>query len=76
MQNLAPGRDTSALRKQLHDELTAQGDPRMGADGAVFDRYEHANTGHVGFHERFVRGEKLSTPWVRPSDYEPTPGAP
>ncbi len=74
--NIAATRDTTELRARLRAELTAQGDPRMGGDGGVFDRYEHANKGHVGFHERFLRGEKMPTPWVTPTDYEPTPGTP
>ena len=64
--------DISALRERLHAELTRQKDPRTIGDGTVFDRYEHANKGHVGFYERFMRGEKLATPWVQPTDYERT----
>lgn len=61
------------LHTALRAELTEQGDPRMTGDGSVFDRYEHANKVHVGFYERFMRGEKLSTGWVNKTDYEPEP---
>ena len=75
---LAPGRpvEPPALREQMFAELREQGDPRMGADGAIFDRYEHANKGHVGFYERFMRGEKMQTGWVKPTDFEKAPVAP
>ena len=65
----------SALREQMLAELRAQGDPRMAGNGAVFDRYPHANPGHLGFYERFMAGETLPTNWVSPTDYE-KPSAP
>jgi arylsulfatase A-like enzyme len=60
----------SALKQALFSELKQQGDPRMFGQGEIFDRYLHANPGHVGFYERFMRGEKLPTGWVSASDYE------
>jgi len=63
----------TALKEILDAQLTKQGDPRMTGQGALFDRYEHANPAHVGFYEKFMRGEKLNTGWVNPSDYEPAP---
>ncbi len=54
-------------------QLTSQGDPRMSGQGAVFDRYPHANKGHVGFYERFMSGEKLPTGWINPTDIEKSP---
>ena len=70
-----PARTASraALRAELHDRLKAQGDPRMFGQGEVFDRYVHANPAHVGFYERYLRGEKLQAGWVSPSDFEPRP---
>jgi arylsulfatase A-like enzyme len=62
-----------ALSAKLTAELKAQGDPRIVGDGSIFDRYEHANKGHVGFYERFMRGEKLKTGWVSDTDYEESP---
>ena len=73
----------AALTNRLLTELTRQGDPRMVGQGEVFDRYPHANKGHVGFYERFLKGEKLQTGWVKETDFEkltpdrgPTPVAP
>ena len=51
----------SALREEMHARLRAQGDPRMFGQGAVFDRYPHANPAHAGFYERFMRGERINT---------------
>lgn len=61
------------MRETLMAELTQQADPRTLGKGHVFDEYEHANKGHVGFYERFMKGEKLETKWVQPSDYEKEP---
>ena len=66
----------SALREQLLAELRAQGDPRMDGKGSIFDEYPHANPGYVGFYERFMRGEKLNTGWVSPTDFEKQPVKP
>lgn len=66
----------SALREQLHAELTEQGDPRMSGHGHVFDEYEHANPGTRGFYERFMAGEKMNTGWVSDGDFEPFPQSP
>jgi N-sulfoglucosamine sulfohydrolase len=64
----------AALTNTLFTELSQQGDPRMLGQGDVFDRYPHANPGHVGFYERFLNGEQLKTGWVNATDYEkPTP---
>jgi len=63
----------TALRKQLHAELTAQGDPRMRGEGDVFDRYPVAPPAMRGFYEKFLRGEAPRTTWVEESDYEKTP---
>jgi len=63
----------AALQRELHERLKAQGDPRMSGQGEVFDRYLHANPAHVGFYERYLRGEKLQAGWVSPTDFEPKP---
>ncbi len=64
-------REQATLKSRLYSELKAQGDPRMFGQGDVFDRYEQANKGHVGFYERFMRGEKLKAGWVNDADFEP-----
>jgi len=63
----------AALKAQLHAELKAQGDPRMEGKGDVFDKYPHANKGHVGFYERFMKGEPLKAGWVKETDFEKKP---
>ena len=63
-------RERESLKARLFAELKTQGDPRMFGQGAVFDEYRHAAPGHVGFYERFMRGEKLKTGWVNESDFE------
>lgn len=63
----------SALREELHAKLRAQGDPRLFGSGEIFDHYPHANPAHVGFYERFMRGESLKTNWVESTDFEPHP---
>jgi arylsulfatase A-like enzyme len=77
VKNLATDEKSQAKLKELHDalfaELKQQEDPRMFGKGDVFDRYLHANPGHVHFYERYMRGEKLPAGWVNPSDYEPKP---
>ena len=77
VRNLAGTPDAESTRAtlahRLDRDLTVQGDPRMVGDGAVFDRYEHANQGHVGFYEKFLRGERPKTGWISPSDIEPAP---
>lgn len=77
MTNLALGdaskAQLAALKTQLHAELRAQGDPRMEGKGEVFDQYPHANKGHVGFYERYMKGESLKAGWVNPTDFEKKP---
>ena len=77
IKNLATNEEHSTVMKTMRGtmlaELTQQGDPRMLGKGHVFDEYQHANKGHVGFYERFMKGEKLQTGWVLPSDYEKEP---
>ncbi len=60
----------SRMRDQMHAELKAQDDPRMEGKGDIFDKYEHAAKGNVGFYEKFMRGEKVKAGWIDPSDIE------
>jgi hypothetical protein len=57
------------LRKQMYEELTAQGDPRILGRGDIFDQYPDASQA-AGFYERFMQGEKVSAGWVNESDFE------
>ena len=63
----------AAMKTALYAELKAQGDPRMFGQGEVFDRYLHSNPANVNFYERYLKGEKISAPWVNASDFEPKP---
>jgi len=69
--------DAGAVKRALENELIAelkqQGDPRVFGQGEIFDQYAHANPGHAGFYERFMRGERLTTGWARPTDFEKAP---
>lgn len=61
------------LKRQLFDELTAQGDPRMFGQGQIFEQYPYADKNTQGFYERYMRGEKLKAGWVSPTDFEKGP---
>lgn len=62
-----------ALKNRLFAQLKEEQDPRMDGKGYLFDEYPHSNKIHRGFYERFIKGEKLNTGWVDPTDYEPAP---
>ncbi len=63
----------AALKARMEAELKAQGDPRMFGQGDVFDRYPYSNPENARFYERYLKGEKLSPRWVKPSDFEKAP---
>jgi hypothetical protein len=69
----AAEKERAALKAAMYAELKAQGDPRMFGQGDVFDKYVHSNTPHVGFYERYMKGEKLQAGWVNPTDFEKGP---
>ena len=62
----------SDLQKTLFDELSRQGDPRLGSDGDVFDRYPFNDAANQDYYERYMDGEieGYQTTWVNPDDYE------
>ena len=60
----------NTLKAELFEKLKEQGDPRMLGRGEVFDRYGFASERWNNFYEKYQRGEKISTGWVLPSDYE------
>lgn len=66
----------TALKTQLHAELTQHGDPRMSGQGAIFDEYKHASPGNVGFYEKFMSGKPVKANWINQSDIEPKPVLP
>jgi arylsulfatase A-like enzyme len=61
----------TALRQRMETMLKVQGDPRMEGRGDVFDRYKP--TEGDGLYEQFMRGEKVKTDWVNPTDFEKQP---
>jgi hypothetical protein len=71
IKNLSEDPRAGVLRNQLHAELKQQADPRMEGKGNIFDKYEHSNKAHVGFYEKFMRGEPIKAGWISPSDIEP-----
>jgi hypothetical protein len=73
VKNLPADPRVATLKEQLHAELKAQGDPRMEGKGDIFDKYEHASKGNVGFYEKFMRGEPVKAGWISPTDIEPKP---
>ena len=74
--NLAAAPETrerrAALEARLMARLKEQDDPRISGQGDVFDTYPYAGT-ERGLYDRYLKGEKLKTGWVNPSDYEPAP---
>ncbi len=62
-----------ALRDELFAALREQGDPRMGGDGDLFDRYPYDKPGKERVFERTTAGEIVpweDSNWVVPTDYE------
>ena len=62
----------ASLGALLEAGLRRQEDPRMAGQGGVFDRYPYAGP-ERGLYERLLKGEKIPTGWVSPTDYEPGP---
>ncbi len=65
------------LTELLLKRLTETADPRLGADGDHFDRYNFITPSCWNFYERVVSGEIKEpwkqTGWVNPTDYEQHP---
>lgn len=73
MHNLATahaGR-VATLRQRMDSTLKAQGDPRMEGRVDVFDCHKPTTTD--GLYEEFMRGKKVQTGWVNPTDFEKEP---
>ncbi|MCA9176995.1 MAG: SMP-30/gluconolactonase/LRE family protein [Planctomycetales bacterium] len=60
-----------SMRKELLAALTAQQDPRIVGDGAIFDRYPYAEAKSRNFYDRYLAGEPLRAGWVSETDFEP-----
>lgn len=66
------------MKDLLYRERLRTGDPRLGPDGDVFDRYPFDHASSEDFYERYMAGEigEYQTGWCHPSDYEcPNPEA-
>jgi arylsulfatase A-like enzyme len=61
------------LRREMEEQLRAEGDPRQFGRGAIFDRYVYADEKTRNFYERFMRGEKVTAGWVNETDFEKGP---
>jgi hypothetical protein len=62
------------LVRLMELRLTAQEDPRMSGNGAVFDGYQP--TSGAGFYEQFMKGQKVNAGWVEETDFESAPLTP
>ena len=58
------------LKARLFDLLEKEGDPRMRGEGAIFDSYPYSDKKSRNFYERYMKGEKLNSGWVNPTDFE------
>jgi len=61
----------AGLQLRMETMLKAQNDPRMEGRGHIYDHYQP--TKGDGLYEQFMRGEKVQTGWVNPTDFEPQP---
>lgn len=69
--SMAQAERITELEARMEKELKAQGDPRMIGEGRRFDEYKP--TQGAGFYEKYMRGEKVNSGWVSPTDFEKTP---
>lgn len=58
------------MKAQMEEELLSQGDLRMMGKGGEYEKYPYADSSGVNFYERYMRGEKVNSGWVNPSDFE------
>ena len=56
------------LKQEMEAKLLSEGDLRMKGFGDIYESYPTVE--NVNFYERYMKGEKLRTPWVSASDYE------
>ncbi len=74
MTNLINKKEYAALKDKMRKELLArlkeQQDPRIVADGTIFDRYEYQGAERMVW-DRMKAGEKIKLGFVSPTDFEP-----
>lgn len=61
----------AAMKTEMETKLKAEGDYRMLGYGHIYEQYPGAV--YNGYYEKFMRGEKLRTGWVSPTDFETLP---
>lgn len=61
-----------AMEKDMEAKLLAQGDLRMLGYGYLYEQHPFSQDVN-GFYERYMKGDKIPTPWVNDSDYEKGP---
>lgn len=62
----------TALEARLMATLKEQQDPRILGQGDIFDNYPYAGA-ERGLYDRYLKGERVRTGWVSPTDWEPAP---
>ncbi len=60
----------ASMKKELYSELTKEEDPRIIADGSVFETYPYADEAYRNFYHRFLAGEVEVGPWLNPTDVQ------
>ena len=74
VENLVDDEVYTPIKQELSElmvqGLTAQNDPRILGQGAIFDEYKYSDVKNQGFYERYMAGESLPTGWVNDSDFE------
>ena len=74
--NLAGSEKYKEIEQRMHKELIArlieQKDPRIIANGDIFDKYLYADVKHQNFYERYMNGliSSKSARWVNETDFE------
>ena len=58
------------MKKELLEKLAKQNDPRIVADGSIFDNYPYMGAEHNAWN-RMKAGEKLNLGFLSPTDFEP-----
>ena len=60
------------MHKELIARLIEQKDPRIIANGDIFDKYLYADVKHQNFYERYMNGliSSKSARWVNETDFE------
>jgi N-sulfoglucosamine sulfohydrolase len=58
----------ASIKKEMETKLLTQGDLRMMGLGHIYETFPTVD--NVNFYERYMKGEKLNTGWVNPTDFE------